>query len=127
DRRTARAAQVRAVVAAINLKLLDVILADGETNATRITIRLTSVNRDAVAAAVTAIKREAALRRLFDAKILVVGQPRGIRHARHQHRKCKVVAAVDRQIRDIVLCESIRLASSLGLNDGRLRTYFHLG
>src|SRR4029077_7804604 len=101
--RAAGAAQVRPVIAAVYLEFLDGILAHRKPYASRVARGFTAVNGNAVPPSITAIKRESALRRLLYSKVLVVGQPRGIRHARQQERKREVVATIDGKIHDVVL------------------------
>ena len=57
DGRAARATQFRGIVAAVDLKLLDCFLAQGQADTTRIVVGFAAIDRDAVAAAVATVKR----------------------------------------------------------------------
>ena len=72
DRRAARSAQVRGIIAAVYLELLHRILAHRETHASGIRSGFAAIYRHIVSSAIAAVERQAALRRLLDAKILVV-------------------------------------------------------
>src|SRR6202049_905651 len=98
----ARATQFRRIVAAVDLKFLDSVLAERKADTARIIVGLATINRDAVAPAVAAIKRKTALGSLFDAKILVTGKARGIGHARHEQSKGKIIAAVNGKFSDVL-------------------------
>ena len=91
-------AEVRAVVAAIDLKFLHCVLAHGQAHAAAVSRGLSTVDRYAVAATVAAVERQAAGGRLLDSKILVAGKPGGIGNPRRQQRKRKVIAPVNRQV-----------------------------
>ena len=119
------AAQIRAVVASVHLKFLDRVLAHGEAHAAGIVARFAAVNRDAVAAAVAAVKGKAALRSLLDAKILIVREPGGVGDTGQQQGEVEVIAAVNRKILDILLRDGIGLAATFGFDDGRSGGDFH--
>src|SRR5258708_10548754 len=121
----ARRTQIRPIIAAFHLKLLDGILAQGQPHAAAIATGLACIDGDAVSPAVTSVEGETALGCLLDAKILVVGQPSGVRDARQQQRKGKVIAAVDGESFNILLFDGVGLLAALGLDDGCLRSHFH--
>src|SRR5260370_11182505 len=79
DRCATRAPKVRCIIAAVDLKLLNRILAQRETHSARVIIGFSAVDGDAVASAVAAVKGQAALPGLLDSKILVGSQPGGVR------------------------------------------------
>ena len=87
----------------VDLKFLDVILAQSQALAAAIARGLATVNRDAVSSAIAAVERQAALRRLLDSEILIPRQPAGIGDSRREQRKRKVVAPVNGQVGDILL------------------------
>src|SRR5579872_4523780 len=124
DGRAACAAEIGGVVAAIHLKFLDGILADREANTARVVERLAAVDGYAVPAAIAAIEGKAALRRLLDAKILIVGNAGGVGDAREQKGESEVVAAINRKVCDVVLRHRVCLAAALRFDHGRRRCDF---
>src|SRR5258708_25898533 len=120
----ARGTQILPIIAAVHLKLVEGIVAQGQPHAAAIAAGLTSIHGDAVSPAVTSVEGETALRGLLDAKILIIGQPSGVRDARQQQRKGKVIAAVDGESFNILLFDGVGLLASLGLDDGCLRSHF---
>src|SRR5215471_1459983 len=76
-----------AVIATIHLEFLYRILADSQSDAACVIIRLRAVHGYTIAAAIAPVKRKATLGRLLDTKILIVGKTRGIRDTRHQQGK----------------------------------------
>src|SRR4029077_17543837 len=60
DRRPACSAQLRRVIAAVDLKLLNGVLAQSETHSAGVIIGFSTVNGDAIASAIAAIERKAA-------------------------------------------------------------------
>src|SRR5215470_12939851 len=103
DRRTGRRPKLGCIIAAIDLELLNGVLAHGETHAPAVAGGLTTVHSDAVSSAVAAIEGEPALRCLLDSEILVACQPGGIGDAWSEQREGQVVAAVYRKIGDVLL------------------------
>ena len=69
DDRAARAAQLRGIVAAVDLELIHGILAQIQTCAAAIIVGFTSVYSHTVSSAVAPVERKAALRRLFNAEL----------------------------------------------------------
>ena len=65
NRRSARSAELRRVVAAVDLKLLNSILAQREPHSASVIIGFSAVNGDAIASAIAAIEGKAALRCLI--------------------------------------------------------------
>ena len=63
NRCAARSPELRRVIAAVDLKLQNRVLTQRETHSTRVIIGFPTVNGDAIAAAIAAIERKAALRR----------------------------------------------------------------
>jgi len=124
DARASRSAQIGGVVAAIHLEFLHRVLAQGEAHATGIVVGFTTVDGHAVSPAIASVKRKPALRRLLHSKILVIGEPRGIRHTRHQQRETQVIAAVNRKIRDVPVGQRVCFAAALRFHHGRLRVHF---
>ena len=114
-------AEVRPVIAAINLKFLHGILRHIQPDTARIIVHLAAIDGNAVAAAVAAIKGEAALGRLLDAIILVRGEPRGIGNRRRQQGEAQVIAAIDGQIADVLLIHHVGLPASFGFHHRRFR------
>ncbi len=125
DHSAARSAQFSRIVAAVDLKLLYSILAQRETHSTRVIIRFPTVHRDAIASAIAAVERKAALGCLLDSKILVGGQPRRIRDTRRQQSEGKIIATADGQVVEVFFRERIRLTASLGLHHRQLGTHFN--
>ena len=126
DGRAAGAAEVRSVIAAVDLEFLHGILAHVQADAASIVIYFAAVHGNAVAAAIASVERKSALRRLLNAVILVRGEPSRIRDCRRQQRKGQVVAAVDGQVADRLLCYHVGLSASLSFDDWRLGRDFHL-
>ena len=60
------------------------------------------------------------MRRLLDSEILVSGEPGGIGDAGREQGKGKVIAPVNRQVGDVLLNDSVRLAASFSFHHGRL-------
>ncbi len=69
DAGAAGAAQVSAVVCAVDLEFLHCVLAQREANAAGVVVGFTAVHGHAVAPAVAPVKGEAALRSLFHAEV----------------------------------------------------------
>src|SRR5229473_5464283 len=126
DRRATRSTEISRIIAPVNLKLLNRILAQRETHTARVIIRFSAVDGDAIASAVAAVKGQAALRCLLDSKILVGSQPGGVPDTRSQKSECQIITTVNGELSDILLRECIRLAPSLGLHGGKFGRHFHL-
>ena len=77
-RPAARSAQLRRIVAAVDLKFLNGILTDRQPDAAGVVVRFAAVHSDAVASSIAAVERESAVRRLLDPEICVESQSRGI-------------------------------------------------
>jgi len=125
DGRAGCAAQIGAIVAAIHLELLHGVLTHRQANAASIVAGLAAVNGDAVAAAVAAVEGKAALRSLFHAKILIVREAGGIGDTGEEQGKIEIVAAVNREVIDILLGDGVGLAATFGFDDGRCGGDFH--
>ena len=121
DGRATGSAQVGRVIAPVDLEFLHCVLAQGQTHAAGIVVGLAAVNCDTVASAIASVKRKPALRSLLYAEICIISNGVGIAHARHKQCKGQIVAAIDRQIFYVLLCDRIGLAASFGLDHGRHR------
>ena len=109
DHPAAGPAVFRRVVAAVDLELLHRILAQCEADAAGIVIRFRPIHGDAVSAPIAAVEGEAALGRLGDAEVGVVGKRVRIHHTRHQQGVGEIITAVDGQSPDVLLGDGIRL------------------
>ena len=125
DGGAAGAPQFRVVIAAVDLELLDRVLAHGEAHAARIVIHFAAIHGHAVAAAVAAIEREPALGRLFHAEILIARQAGRVADGRRQQRERKIVTPVDGQLGDVFAVDDIRLCAPLRVHYRRLSSHFH--
>ena len=70
-RRSACSAKLGRVIAAVDLKLVNGILAQIAAHTARVVIRLAAVYRDIVSAAIASVERKPALRCLLYAKVLI--------------------------------------------------------
>ena len=120
-----RAAVLGGVVGPVDLELLHRFLADGGPHAAAGVVCFAAVHGDAVAAAVAAVKRNAAVGRLLHAKAVGVGQGLRVGDARRQQSKRKIIAAVDGQIAHRQLVDGVGLLRALGLNQRRFPAYLH--
>ena len=61
---------------------------------------------------------------LLDSEVLVPGQPAGIGDTGGEQGKREVIAAVNGQVGDVLLCDGVGLAAALGFDYGWLIGYF---
>ena len=113
-------AEFRVVVATVDLKFLHRLLTERRTYAAALVIRLSTVNGDAITATIIAVKRYAALWRLGDTKIRVIGESVRVDHARREQCECQIITTVDRQIADKSLVNSGRLLCLIRLDRERI-------
>lgn len=122
---TARSTELRHVVTTVDLEFLDGVLAYRQAHPTRIIVGFASIHGDAVATAIAAVKRQAALWCLFGAEICVVGDSVGIADPRRKQGERQIVAAINRQIGDVILSERIGLTAPLRLDRRRRGAHFN--
>src|SRR5208283_3906203 len=104
DRCTARSTELRHVVTAVDLELLDRILAYRQAHTTRVIVGFASIHGHAVASAVAAVKRKPALWRLFGPEIGIICDGVRIAYSRRQQGKRQIIAAINRQVCNETLC-----------------------
>lgn len=126
DRRAAGSAQLRRVVVAVDLKLVDRILADRKAHAAGIVIGLAAVYGYAAAPAVAAVDGKSALRGRLHAVVVVAGDDVRVAHTGHQQRKGEVVALADRQVFNQPRADRTRLAAAFSFDHWRSAADDHL-
>ncbi len=104
---------------AVDLELLDGLLADAEADAAGVDVVLDSVDEEAVAAAVAAAEADAGLRGLGHAVVGAVDQVLGGGGGRGEQGEVEVIAAIDGQLRDAGQIDGGRLLGALAVDDGR--------
>src|SRR4030095_15411965 len=94
DDSSAGAPQLCRIIATINLKLLNSFLAQGGAHSAIEVIRFGSVNRNAIAATIAAIKRQPARPSLHNAKVGAVSNGGGVADPWCKQAKGQVIAPV---------------------------------
>src|SRR5262249_18020092 len=110
---------------AIDLEFLYRFLANGGANTTAAIVGLTTVHGDVVAAPIASVKRQTAVRRLLHSEAVGVSLRLRIRNPGGEQGERKVIAAIDRQVRDGRVVDRIRLLRSLALDQRQLDRDLH--
>src|SRR5262249_35892756 len=101
--------QLRGIVAAIDLELLDCFLAQRRPHPTEGVIRLHAITTDAVSSSIASIEKQPAMRHLNDPEIRVVSEGIRIGNAGCEQRECEVRPPIDWEIANRPRVDSVGL------------------